>query len=69
MGALRNSAENQQLGHTLRSEPEVANGRSSAKDGALELLSCGIIQKEVSSLLQMMSAGATRTILPFYQAA
>jgi len=31
-----------------RSGPEVKNGRSSAKDDALERLRCGTIQKEVS---------------------
>jgi len=35
-------------GYVLRSEPEVENGRSSAKDGTPERLRCGIIQKELS---------------------
>jgi len=41
-------AETQQSGHTPRSEPEVKNGRSSAKNGAPERLRCGTIQKELS---------------------
>jgi len=41
-----------------RSGPEVKNGRSSAKDGALERLRCGTIQEEVSQILQRVSAGA-----------
>jgi len=36
IGVRRNSAETQQSGHAPRSGPEVKNGRSSAKDGALE---------------------------------
>jgi len=34
---------NSQEINTQRSEPEVKNERSSAKDGALEKLRCGII--------------------------
>jgi len=48
MGAWRNSTETQQSSHALRSEPEVKNGRSSAKDGAPERLRCRTIQEEVS---------------------
>jgi len=36
-----NSAETQQSSHILRSGPEVKNGRSSVKDGALERLRYG----------------------------
>jgi len=43
-----------------RSGPEVKNGRSSAKDGAPERLRCRIIQKEVSQIMQKVSAGAAR---------
>jgi len=44
MGAWKNSsAETQQSGHAPKSGPEIKNGRSSAKDGALERLRCGII--------------------------
>jgi len=46
MGAWRNYTETQQSGHALRTGSEVKNGRSSAKDGALERLSCGTIQEE-----------------------
>jgi len=45
MRAWRNSTETQQSGHTPRSEPEVKNGRSGAKDGAPESLRCGTIQE------------------------
>jgi len=45
--ARRNSAKTQQWGHIPRSEPEIKDGRSSAKDGAQERLRCGIIQKEM----------------------
>jgi len=38
----------QQSGHAPKSEPEVKNGRSSAKDGMPERLRCGTIQKERS---------------------
>jgi len=47
MKTRRNFVESQQLGHAPRSGPEVKNG-SSAKDGALERLRCGTIQKEVT---------------------
>jgi len=68
MGAWRNSTETRQSGHAPRSEPEVKNG-SSDKDGAPERLGCGTIQKEVSKILQRVSAGATRRILlSFYPA-
>jgi len=43
MGAWRNSIETQQSGHALRSELEVKNGRSSAKDGAPERFRCRTI--------------------------
>jgi len=47
----------------------VKNGRSSAKDGVPERLRCETIQKEVSKILQLMSAGAARRILfPLYPA-
>jgi len=48
MEAWRNSTETQQSGHAPRFEPEVKNGRSSAKDSAPERLRCGTIQEEVS---------------------
>jgi len=62
MGARRNSAETQQSGYTQRSGPEVKNGRRT-KDSAPERLRCGTIQKEVVLILQVMSAGAARTIV------
>jgi len=48
MRMWRNSTETQQSGDFPRFGPEVKNG-SSAKDGALERLKCGTIQKEVRS--------------------
>jgi len=48
MRARRNSMETLQSGHASRSGPEVKNGKSSAKDGALERLRCEAIQKKVS---------------------
>jgi len=51
MGALRNSTDTQQSGHAPRSGPQGKNGRSSAKDGALERLRCATIQEEVSQIL------------------
>jgi len=39
----------QQLGHARSLEPEIEDG-STAKDGALERLRCGTIQKGVSLL-------------------
>jgi len=56
MGAWRNATETQQSGHAPGSGPEVKNGRSGAKDGALERLGCGTV-KEVSQILQKVSAG------------
>jgi len=50
--------ETQQSGQAPRSGPEVKNGRSSAKDGALERLGCGTVKEEVSQILQRVSAGA-----------
>jgi len=44
------------------------NGRSSAKHIASERLRCGTIQKEVSWILQLMSAGAVRRIFTVYPA-
>jgi len=43
MEAWRNSTETQQSGNAPRSGPEVIDGRSNAKDGALERLRCGTI--------------------------
>jgi len=64
MGAWRNSTETKQSGHATRSGPEVNDGRSSAKDGALlKRLGCGTIQEEVSQILQRVSAGDARRIL------
>jgi len=69
MGAWRNSTETQQSGHAPRTGPEVKNGRSGAEDGASERLGCGTVMKEVSQILQRVSAGAAcRTLLPFYPA-
>jgi len=51
MGAWRNSTETQQLGHASRSEPEVKNGRSGAKDSATERLGCETVKEEVSQIL------------------
>jgi len=65
IGVWRNSMETQQSGHASRSGPEVKNGSSSAKDGAPDRLRCGTIQEEVSQILQRVSAGAARRILPF----
>jgi len=42
--------------HSFPSQVKI--GRSSAKDGASERLRCGTIQKEVSWILQRVSAGA-----------
>jgi len=47
MGARRNFTETQQLGYAPRFRLEIKNGRSSAKDGALERLRCETIQNEV----------------------
>jgi len=58
--------EDQQFGHAQRFEPEIKDGRSSAKNEALERLRCGTIQKKVSLILQLMTIGAARRILPFY---
>jgi len=58
MGAWRNSVENQQSSHALRSGPEVKNGRSGAEDGAPRRLGCGTVKEEVSQILQRVSAGA-----------
>jgi len=63
MGAWRNSTETQQSDHAPRSGPEVKNGKST-KDGVLERLRCGTVQKEASQILQMVSAGAARKIPP-----
>jgi len=69
MGAWRNSTETELVGYPLRSGPDVKNGRNSAKDGAPESLRCGTIQKQVSYILQKVSASAARRIfLPFYLA-
>jgi len=58
MGAWRNSTETEQSGHATRSGPEVNDGRSNAKDGALlERLGCVIIQEEVNQILQRVSEG------------
>jgi len=59
--ARRNSTETQQSGHAIRSGPEIKN-RSSAKDGTPERLRCRTIQKEVSQIMQRVSAGAARRI-------
>jgi len=53
----KNSTETQQSGYAPRSEPEVKNKRSSAKDGAPERFECGKNQEEVSQILQRVSAG------------
>jgi len=45
MGAWRNSTETQLSGHASRSEQEVKNERSSAKDVAPERLRCGTIHR------------------------
>jgi len=67
MGAWRNSTETQQSGYAPRSEPEVKNGRSSAKDGVPERLECETVKEQVSQILQRVSAGAACSILlPFY---
>jgi len=58
MRTWRNATETQQSDHAPRSRPEVINGRSSAKDGALESLGCGTVTEEVSQILQRVSAGA-----------
>jgi len=58
MGTWWNSTETQQLRHAPRSEPEVKNGRSSAKDGAPERLGCETVKDEVSHILQRVPAGA-----------
>jgi len=56
-------------GHAPRSGPDIKNRSrpSSVKDGAPERLRCGTIQKEVSKILQLMSAdGVRKIVLPFY---
>jgi len=58
LGALRNSMEIQQSGHSPRSRPEIKNGRSSAEDGASERLGCGTVKEEVNQILQRVSACA-----------
>jgi len=58
MGAWRDSTEIQQSGHTPSSGPEVKNGRSSAEDGAPEILGCGTVKEEVNQILQLVSASA-----------
>jgi len=60
MEEQKNSTEAQQSGRAPRSGPEVKNG-SGVKDGAPERLRCRTIQKEVSKILQLMSAGTTRS--------
>jgi len=55
MGARKNSTETQQSGHAPKFEPEVKNG-SSAKDGSLERLRYGTIEKEVTGLHQRVAA-------------
>jgi len=67
METWRNSTEIQQSGHAPWSGPEVKNV-SSAKDNAPERLRCRTIQEEVSQILQRVSAGAARILLPFYPA-
>jgi len=63
MGAWRYSTETQQSGHAPNSGSEVKNGRSRAKDGALEWLGCRTVKEEVNNILQRVSAGAARKIL------
>jgi len=48
MGVRSNLAETQQSGNAPRFGPQIKNGRSSAEDGMMERLRCGIIQTEVS---------------------
>jgi len=51
---------------TVGKRPKVwtkNKNRSSAKGGTPERLRCGIIQEEVSQILQRVSAGAARRIL------
>jgi len=59
MGTRRNSAETQQSGHTLRSRPNVKNRRSSVKEA-------GEDQMQDNPGGELVSAGAARSILPFY---
>jgi len=55
--------ETQRSGHAPRPGSEAKSGRSSAKDGATEMLRCGTIQ-EASYIPQRVSAGATRAFYP-----
>jgi len=67
MGAWKNFTETQQSGQAPRFGPKVKNERSNAKDGAQERLRYGTIQKEVSQILQRVSADtAGKILLPFY---
>jgi len=57
-GGVEDSTETQQSGHSLRSRPEIKNGKIGAEDGAPKKLGCGTVKEEVSQILQRVSAGA-----------
>jgi len=57
------------VGPSLKIWTRDQNGRRNAKDGTPERFRCETIQKAMSYILQLMSAGAARRILlPFYLA-
>jgi len=58
MGAWKNSTKTQQSGHSPTSGSEVKNGRSGAEVGVSERLGCRTVKKEVSQILQRVSAGS-----------
>jgi len=62
MRARRNSREAQQSGHAPRSGPEVNDGRRRSTDGTPERLRCWTVQKKVSYILHLITAGAARSI-------
>jgi len=49
--------EIQQSSHVQRSVPEIEEGRS---NGALERFRCGIVEKEMSQILQLTTARRNR---------
>jgi len=65
-GGMEKLPETQQSGHASRSGPEIKDGRSNAKGGALERLGCRTNPEGNELDPTVMSADAARRILPFY---
>jgi len=65
-GGVKNFTETQQTGHTPRPGPNVKDGRSSAKDGALERLRCRTIEEMTNIFCGDREGGAPLydTLLP-----